>query len=256
MFLASLHWPRSWTPVNPSFLWSVWTASHQWSGGVSGSEPCQGPVGWSLLWLTMLWSHTRAGFWLFPGTLFLVFSHLLHKWYSKFAKNSKPASGFCFCLGNVLFPGLPLVKCDTKVCCFFILLQGGPTKSDGASFFFGDRVKKVVEDLSLLTATHHFSVQLLSLSATNYILYVAVVAYSSLHQITKSSAYNAGFFFFFCLPQLYLWGSPFWGEIFAYVTFFNPIIKVVTFRLHAGCVFVAGIHPSRTWTSGSFESVR
>ena len=26
--------------------------------------------------------------------------------------------------------------------------------------------------------------------------------------------------------------------------------------VHAGCVFVAGIHPSRTWTSGSFESVR
>ena len=26
--------------------------------------------------------------------------------------------------------------------------------------------------------------------------------------------------------------------------------------VHAGCVFVAGIHPSRTWMSGSFESVR
>ena len=26
--------------------------------------------------------------------------------------------------------------------------------------------------------------------------------------------------------------------------------------VRAGCVFVAGIHPSRTWTSGSFESVR
>ena len=26
--------------------------------------------------------------------------------------------------------------------------------------------------------------------------------------------------------------------------------------VHAGCVFVAGIHPSRTRTSGSFESVR
>ena len=42
--------------------------------------------------------------------------------------------------------------------------------------------------------------------------------------------------------------------------FFNPTIKVVTFRLHGWCVlgvfFVAGIHPSRTWTSGSFESVR
>ena len=26
------------------------------------------------------------------------------------------------------------------------------------------------------------------------------------------------FFFFLCVPQLYLWGSPLWGEIFAYVT--------------------------------------
>ena len=26
--------------------------------------------------------------------------------------------------------------------------------------------------------------------------------------------------------------------------------------VRAGCVFVAGIHPSRTWTSGSFESMR
>ena len=26
--------------------------------------------------------------------------------------------------------------------------------------------------------------------------------------------------------------------------------------VHAGCVFAAGIHPSRTWMSGSFESVR
>ena len=42
--------------------------------------------------------------------------------------------------------------------------------------------------------------------------------------------------------------------------FFNPTIRVVTFRLRGWCVlgvfFVSGIHPSRTWTSGSFESVR
>ena len=43
--------------------------------------------------------------------------------------------------------------------------------------------------------------------------------------------------FFFCVLQLYLWGSPLLGEIFAYVTvFFNPIIKVVTFRLRGWCV--------------------
>ena len=60
-----------------------------------------------------------------------------------------------------------------------------------AAFCFGDEVNKVVQDLSLLTATRHFSVQLLSMSATNCILYVAEVAYSSLHHITKSSACNA-----------------------------------------------------------------
>ena len=71
---------------------------------------------------------------------------------------------------------------------------------------------------------------------------------------------SLAFFFFFCVPQLYLWGSPLLGEIFAYVSVFNPTIKVVTFRLCGWCVlgvfFVAGIYPSRTWTSGSFECVR
>ena len=48
-------------------------------------------------------------------------------------------------------------------------------------------------------------------------------------------------------------------EIFTCVTVLNPTIKVVTFRLRGWCmlgVFVAEIHPSRTWVSGSFESVR
>ena len=45
-----------------------------------------------------------------------------------------------------------------------------------------------------------------------------------------------GFFFFFGVPQLYLWSSPLLGEIFAYVTVFNPTIKVVTFRLRGWCV--------------------
>ena len=46
------------------------------------------------------------------------------------------------------------------------------------------------------------------------------------------------------------------SEIFAYVTvwfFLNPTIEVVTFRLRGWCVFVAGIHPSRTSVSESFE---
>ena len=56
--------------------------------------------------------------------------------------------------------------------------SGFPPRVMVPAFCFGDRVNKVVEDLSLLTAAHHFSVQTLSLSAANYILYVAVVAYS------------------------------------------------------------------------------
>ena len=31
--------------------------------------------------------------------------------------------------------------------------------------------------------------------------------------------------------ELHLWGSPFFGEIFANVTVFNPVIEVVTFPL-------------------------
>ena len=55
------------------------------------------------------------------------------------------------------------------------------------------------------------------------------------------------FFFFFCVPQLYLWGSPLLGEIFAYVTvFFNPTIKVVTFRLRGWCVLGVFLLPAFT----------
>ena len=54
------------------------------------------------------------------------------------------------------------------------------------------------------------------------------------------------FFFFFCVPQLYLWGSPLLGEIFAYVTVFNPTIKVVTFRLRGWCVLGVFLLPAFT----------
>ena len=90
-------------------------------------------------------------------------------------------------------------------------------------------------------------------------------------------------FFVFCLPHLYLWGSPFWVRSFAYVTVFESnhcgshipsswmvhawwgffflfvCLFVCLFVLFCFCflfLFFAGIHPSRTWTSGSFESVR
>ena len=38
--------------------------------------------------------------------------------------------------------------------------------------------------------------------------------------ITLGGPFTYFFFLFFCVPQLYLWGSPFLGEIFAYVTVF------------------------------------
>ena len=50
------------------------------------------------------------------------------------------------------------------------------------------------------------------------------------------------------------------GEIFVYVTIFNPTIDVVTFSFRGWCMlgvlFYANIHLSRTWMSGSFDSVQ
>ena len=68
------------------------------------------------------------------------------------------------------------------------------------------------------------------------------------------------FFFFFAFPSYISGVHHFWVRFLRMWPFFNPTITVVTFRLRGWCVlgvfFVAGIHPSRTWTSGSFESVR
>ena len=51
----------------------------------------------------------------------------------------------------------------------------------------------------------------------------------------------------FCVPQLYLWGSPLLDEIFAYVTvFFNSTSKVVTFRLRGWCVLGVFLLPAFT----------
>ena len=50
----------------------------------------------------------------------------------------------------------------------------------------------------------------------------------------------------------------FWVRFLHMWPFSNPITTVVTFRLRGWWVlgvFVAGIHPSGTWTSGSFESM-
>ena len=71
---------------------------------------------------------------------------------------------------------------------------------------------------------------------------------------------EVGFFLFFAFPSYISGVHPLLGEIFAYVTVFSSNHKgshiPSSWMVRAGCVFVAGIHPSRTWTSGSFESVR
>ena len=54
------------------------------------------------------------------------------------------------------------------------------------------------------------------------------------------------YFNFFGVPQLYLWGSPLLGEIFAYVTIFNPTIKVVTFHLRGWCMLGVFLLPAFT----------
>ena len=49
--------------------------------------------------------------------------------------------------------------------------------------------------------------------------------------------------FVFSDPQLDLWGAPFWVR-FAYGPLFNPTIPS-SWIVHAGCISVACIHPSR-----------
>ena len=67
------------------------------------------------------------------------------------------------------------------------------------------------------------------------------------------------FWVFLRSPAISLGFTTFGWDFCVCDRFFNPTIMVVTFRLRGWCVlgvfFVAGIHPSRTWTSGSFESM-
>ena len=70
---------------------------------------------------------------------------------------------------------------------------------------------------------------------------------------------------FFCVPQLYLWASPFGWDFFAYVTvlffvFFNPTKEVVTFRLRGWCMLGVFLLSASTrlghGCQDSFEPVR
>ena len=69
--------------------------------------------------------------------------------------------------------------------------------------------------------------------------------------------------FVFCVPQLYLWSSPFWRDFCVCDFFFFFFLSshwgshiLFSWMMHAGCVFVVGIHASSTRMSGSLESVR
>ena len=53
-------------------------------------------------------------------------------------------------------------------------------------------------------------------------------------------------FFFFCVPQLYLWASPFWVRFLRMWPFFNPTIEVVTFHLHGWCMLGVFLLPAFT----------
>ena len=51
-------------------------------------------------------------------------------------------------------------------------------------------------------------------------------------------------FFCFCVPQLYLWASPFWVRFLRMWPFFNPTIEVVTFHLHGWCMLGVFLLPA------------
>ena len=55
---------------------------------------------------------------------------------------------------------------------------------------------------------------------------------------------NVLLFFFFCVPQLYLWGSPFWVRFLRMWPSFNPTIEVVTFRLRGWCMLGVFLLPA------------
>ena len=52
--------------------------------------------------------------------------------------------------------------------------------------------------------------------------------------------------FFFCVPQLDLWGSTYWVRCFRMCPFFNLTIEVVTFRLRGWCMLGVFLLPEFT----------
>ena len=74
-------------------------------------------------------------------------------------------------------------------------------------------------------------------------------------QVNKLS-YKCLIIFFFCVPShvsgVHRFGWDLWVCDCFWFNLWGSHISS-SWMVHAGCVFVAGIHPSRTWMSGSFE---
>ena len=88
-----------------------------------------------------------------------------------------------------------------------------------------------------------------------------MVAFQEVHKEAKLKFVRDFFvcllLFFFAFPSYISGVHHFWWDFCVCDRVFNPTIHIPSsWMVRAGCVFVAGIHPSRTWTSGSFESVQ
>ena len=119
-------------------------------------------------------------------------------------------------------------------------------------------------NVAILAFTHSYSVLALDLflySKKVFVMFVLVVQPPGhliwLHCLNSVKAMNSTSSFS-AFPAISL-GFTTFGEMFVHVTVFYSNHRgshiPSSWMVHAGCVFVAGIHPFRTWTSGSFKSV-
>ena len=74
---------------------------------------------------------------------------------------------------------------------------------------------------------------------------------------SNSSIYDSSFLLWH--SKLHLWDSPFlvrFLHTWLFQSYHTGSHILYSYMVHAWCVFVAGIHPSRTWMLGSFESMQ
>ena len=111
-----------------------------------------------------------------------------------------------------------------------ILVAEGAIDRDGGAIT-ADRVKEVSVSLSFVLVAFHIiiTLQLQEGHQTAHHFLQVFPRQNQIHQwwfqhvADTSKLLEVLFvclFAFFCVPQLYLWGSPLLGEIFAYVTVF------------------------------------